>query len=178
MDEIGENARATTQKGAYGTYGNTVESKLRGYIAIIQDEIYLVIGHARQIEMARISKASKTIGQTTAFDTTTTGAEGLVQRPPACHEQIPTPSAHSTAHAIPSPGQPLPLDPHCKMCNIIFYLWISVAVISLAVGLWRSFATSDEGKGFTDAAYIVAVGGLVIYPVQNRHALKCRLGKR
>ena len=27
----------------------------------------------------------------------------------------------------------------------------------------------DEGKGFTDAANIVAVGGLVLYPLQARH---------
>jgi len=46
--------------------------------------------------------------------------------------------------------------------------------LSLVVGLWRSFQTSDEGKGFTDAAYVVAVGGLVIFPIHNRHAYSCR----
>jgi hypothetical protein len=30
----------------------------------------------------------------------------------------------------------------------------------------------DEGKGFTDAANIVAVGGLVLYPLQTRHNQK------
>lgn len=63
---------------------------------------------------------------------------------------------------------------HCRNCNILFGLWIFIAALSLAVGLWRSFQTFDEGKGFTDAAYVVAVGGLIIYPVQNRHNERCK----
>ena len=62
----------------------------------------------------------------------------------------------------------------CRLCTIIFFLWILLAAGSLTVGLWRSFATGDEGKGFTDAAYIVAVGGLVVFPVQARHNKRCR----
>ena len=42
-----------------------------------------------------------------------------------------------------------------------FFFWIVLAAASLAMGVWRSFVTGDEGKGFTDAAYVVAVGGLV-----------------
>lgn len=45
---------------------------------------------------------------------------------------------------------------------------------SVVIGLWRSIGTADEGKGFTDAAYIVAVGGVILYPVQNRHASRCK----
>jgi hypothetical protein len=44
----------------------------------------------------------------------------------------------------------------------------------VVIGLWRSIATADEGKGFTDAAYIFAIGGVILYPVQNRHASRCK----
>jgi hypothetical protein len=70
--------------------------------------------------------------------------------------------------------EPAALIRHCLGCNIIFCLWIFLAVLSLVVGLWRSYKTSDEGKGFTDAAYVVAVGGLIIFPVQNRHSYVCK----
>ncbi|CZR56608.1 uncharacterized protein PAC_06497 [Phialocephala subalpina] len=40
----------------------------------------------------------------------------------------------------------------CKGCFIVYLLWGAVAVGSLVIGLWRSFITGDEGKGFTDAA--------------------------
>lgn len=62
----------------------------------------------------------------------------------------------------------------CSVCNILLFFWIFLALLSLTVGLWRSFETSDEGKGFTDAAYVVAVGGLIIFPIQNRHASTCK----
>lgn len=52
--------------------------------------------------------------------------------------------------------------------------WFVIIVGSVAIGLWRSIVTADEGKGFTDAAYIVAIGGVILYPVQNRHARKCK----
>ena len=48
-------------------------------------------------------------------------------------------------------------------------MWAFVAADSLAVGLWRSFATGDEGKGFTEEAYEVTVGGLVVFPIKSRH---------
>lgn len=63
----------------------------------------------------------------------------------------------------------------CRMCTTIYFLWFAIITGSLAIGLWRSFATSDEGKGFTDAAYVVAVGGLIIYPIQTRHGQRCKL---
>jgi len=138
-----------------------------------------LVGHTESIELllTTLHIRSTALGQTTA--TETTGAETLVQRP-ARYESPQT--SHSDndgpAHTIPSLGQPLLPVLHCKMCTILFYLWIFLATTSLAVGLWRSLATSDEGKGFTDAAYVIAVGGLVIYPIQNRHALRCRLNKQ
>jgi hypothetical protein len=63
---------------------------------------------------------------------------------------------------------------YCRVCLVIYSLWFLIAAGSLAVGLWRSFALGDEGKGFTDAAYIVAVGGLVLFPVQARHTQRCQ----
>jgi hypothetical protein len=82
---------------------------------------------------------------------------------------IAEPSDESSLHEEPA----VPIR-HCSVCNILFCLWIFLALLSLVVGVWRSFKTSDEGKGFTDAAYVVAVGGLIIFPVQNRHAYTCK----
>jgi hypothetical protein len=46
---------------------------------------------------------------------------------------------------------------------------------SLAIGLWRSFTTGDEGKGFTDAAYIVAAGSILVFLIQRMHNQRCRM---
>lgn len=35
--------------------------------------------------------------------------------------------------------------------------------------------TGDEGKVFTDAAYILAFGGLVVVGVQTKHGLRTKL---
>ncbi|CZR63065.1 uncharacterized protein PAC_12962 [Phialocephala subalpina] len=64
--------------------------------------------------------------------------------------------------------------PKCRLCKILRVLWLTIIAGSLGIGLWRSIVTADEGKGFTDAAYVVAVGGLVLYPVQDRHSRKCK----
>jgi hypothetical protein len=77
---------------------------------------------------------------------------------------------------VARPGQPQLLVSYCKFCNILFYLWILLAASSLAVGMWRSCMT-DEGKGFTDAACIIGLGSLIMFPLQNRHFKKCRLLK-
>jgi len=57
----------------------------------------------------------------------------------------------------------------CRTCIIPHLLWMVVEAPSLVVGPWRSFATHDEGKGFTDAAYVVTVSDLFVYPIQTRH---------
>lgn len=62
----------------------------------------------------------------------------------------------------------------CNLCKTFYAFWFLIIASSLAVGFWRSVVTSDEGKGFTDAAYMVAVGGIILYPVQDRHARRCR----
>jgi hypothetical protein len=126
---------------------------------------------ARLTDAARMLDSSVAIGLTTAINTTS-GAETILQRPARYEDPLTHRSdSDEPAHVIPSLGQPLLPVPHCKMCNILFYLWISLADTSLAVGLWRSLATSDEGKGFTDAAYVIAVGGLgshLPYPESSR----------
>ncbi|PVH87940.1 hypothetical protein DL98DRAFT_566332 [Cadophora sp. DSE1049] len=66
----------------------------------------------------------------------------------------------------------------CVACFAVYLLWVAVAVGSLVLGLWRSFATGDEGKGFTDAAYVVAVGGIVVFPIQSRHGQRCRASRQ
>jgi hypothetical protein len=104
---------------------------------------------------------------------------GLRRFMPACGEaDTRSQRIHDSLAPFPSLGHPLLPVAHYKVCAVLFYLWISLAATSLAVGLWRSLTTSDEGKGFTDAAYVVAVGGIVIYPIQNRHASRCRSGFR
>jgi hypothetical protein len=69
------------------------------------------------------------------------------------------------------------LSQGCRTCRIIIFSWIVVVVGSLAIGLWRSFATGDEGKGFTDAAYVVAAGSIIIFPIQRMHNQRCKLIK-
>ncbi|EPE37113.1 hypothetical protein GLAREA_09276 [Glarea lozoyensis ATCC 20868] len=66
------------------------------------------------------------------------------------------------------------LSQTCRMCWIIMLCWILVFTGSLAVGLWRSFATQDEGKGFTDAAYVVAAGSILVFSIQRMHNQRCR----
>jgi len=61
----------------------------------------------------------------------------------------------------------------CRTCKIIIFSWIAIVAGSLAIGLWRSFATGDEGKGFTDAAYMVATGSLIMFPIQRMHSRRC-----
>jgi len=63
---------------------------------------------------------------------------------------------------------------NCKICKVIFLFWMGLAAFSLIIGLWRSIVTGDEGKGFTDAAYVVAVGGLILFPIQTRHYKHCK----
>ena len=63
---------------------------------------------------------------------------------------------------------------NCKICKVIFFFWMGLAAFSLIIGLWRSLVTGDEGKGFTDAAYVVAVGGLILFPIQTRHYQHCK----
>lgn len=63
----------------------------------------------------------------------------------------------------------------CRTCGILVLFWILIPLASVAIGFWRSFATGDEGKGFTDAAFIVAAGGMIMYPIQRMHNRKCIL---
>ncbi|KAG4421374.1 hypothetical protein IFR04_005433 [Cadophora malorum] len=87
-------------------------------------------------------------------------------------ELIPT----TTFEFLDSEGNgALSLRQKCLTCSVIYLMWATVAGDRLAIGLWRSFATGDEGKGFTDAAYVVAVGGIVVFPIQSRHGRQCRV---
>ncbi|CAG8978928.1 hypothetical protein HYALB_00011190 [Hymenoscyphus albidus] len=63
----------------------------------------------------------------------------------------------------------------CRAFEIILISWFPVAVVSLGTGLWRSFATGGEGKGFTDAAWVVATGSVVLLAVQKIHDRRCKL---
>jgi len=93
-----------------------------------------------------------------------------------------TPEASShgsqTPDSVITSLQPLSesaLSQSCRTCRIIIFSWIVVVAGSLAIGLWRSFATGDEGKGFTDAAYVVSAGSIIVFPIQRMHNQRCRL---
>ncbi|KAE9374079.1 hypothetical protein N431DRAFT_464366 [Stipitochalara longipes BDJ] len=80
--------------------------------------------------------------------------------PEASSHDSPTPdSAITTLQPLSKPALPQ----SCQTCKIIIFSWIMVVAGSLAIDLWRSFATGDEGKGFTDAAYVVAAGSIIIF---------------
>jgi hypothetical protein len=139
---------------------------------MIQDTAYNLDVRLQQIDekLARPTAPDYSTATTTAQD-----PASLTQRPSRHNDAV----VHVTNIAEPRLKSFLNEEPaflirHCPCCNILFCLWILLAFLSLAVGLWRSFKTSDEGKGFTDAAYVVAVGGLIIFPVQNRHAYTCK----
>lgn len=97
----------------------------------------------------------------------------IQQRPPS---PPPPPSYPRPFHAleIEEAGSYIPKRPkNCKGCFTIHLLWGIVAASSLAIGLWRSFSTGDEGKGFTVAAYIFGVGGALVLQFQSGHKERC-----
>lgn len=148
------------------------QQALQEYSEMIQDTTYKLGARLQQIDekAARHPALDYSTATATAQDPIS-----LTQRPSRHNDTV----VHSTEIvetrlASHSSEEPVVLIQHCPGCSILFCLWILLAFLSLAVGLWRSFKTSDEGKGFTDAAYVVAVGGLIIYPIQNRHAYTCK----
>ncbi|CAG8978927.1 hypothetical protein HYALB_00011189 [Hymenoscyphus albidus] len=60
----------------------------------------------------------------------------------------------------------------CHFCQLITVFLLLIAVGSLAVGVWRTFLTGDEGKGFTDAGWFATVGS-TLYVVMDRVHGKC-----
>lgn len=83
-------------------------------------------------------------------------------RPPSTYFEVAEPGAISQ-HSQP-----------CRMCNILSGAMVSTVASGTAVGFWRSVATGDEGRGFTDAAFVVAAGGALAYSAHIRHAPRCR----
>lgn len=81
------------------------------------------------------------------------------------------------AYSVTFESNSIILPAKCKRCDVLAALWFAIGISSLAVGLWRSFATGSEGDGFTAAAYMVAVGGLLLYPVQNCYFSRCRVAR-
>jgi hypothetical protein len=111
-----------------------------------------------------------------AIDTGSRAQQPLqrVSNQPSASVSHDEPAASSNAPPLdhddsPEREETATLSFQCRNCMVIYLLWLLVVAASLAVGFWRSFVTNDEGKGFTEAAYIVAVGGIIVRPIQNRH---------
>ena len=54
------------------------------------------------------------------------------------------------------------------MCVTIYFAW-TLCRAAQSGGSVYLFATGDEGKAFTDAGYVVAVGGILVGNVHHRH---------
>ena len=74
-----------------------------------------------------------------------------------------------TLSPAPSPTKTT-TEAGCNVCRVLYMLWLVIIATSPVVGFWRSAVIGDEGKGFTDAAYIVVVEGLILFPVHNWHS--------
>jgi hypothetical protein len=65
-----------------------------------------------------------------------------------------------------------------RPCLILAYLASLTISSSLVLALWWSIAHKDPSGGFTMAGYIVAVGGIVMFPIQSHHSKSCKCWKR
>jgi hypothetical protein len=83
-------------------------------------------------------------------------------------------AVHRVVPDIQPIGEVVTSASYCKVCIVIYSLWFTIAAGSFPVGTWRSYAVADESRSFTDAVYIVAVGGLALYSMYIRHNQRCR----
>ena len=58
-------------------------------------------------------------------------------------------------------------------CVVYKRLLAVIAMVSLSLSLWWAVWKADVSGGFTVGAYMVAVGSMVILPMQNRHNSRC-----
>lgn len=61
---------------------------------------------------------------------------------------------------------------HCLTCWVLLCLRISVAILGLAVGIWRCYK-ADEVTGFTVGSFVVGVGLVLVKGVQEWHNKVC-----
>ncbi|KAK3696566.1 hypothetical protein LTR37_017908 [Vermiconidia calcicola] len=66
-----------------------------------------------------------------------------------------------------------------RTCIILILLCAATILFSLTIALWWTLTHhSDVSGGFTMGGYIVAVSGLPLYVIQNRHSKDCRCWRR
>ena len=71
-----------------------------------------------------------------------------------------------------APSQPL------RTCFILIALCFATVTLSLSIALWWSFYANDVSGGFTMAGYIVALGGIIMFPIQSAHSKSCTCWRR
>ena len=69
---------------------------------------------------------------------------------------------------------PLPTKQSWRGCVILIVLCATTVLTSLSLALWWSMMHRDVSGGFTMGGYIVAVGGVILYPIQARHSKTCQ----
>ncbi|KAK3720374.1 hypothetical protein LTR37_003785 [Vermiconidia calcicola] len=66
-----------------------------------------------------------------------------------------------------------------RTCIILIVLCAATILFSLTIALWWTLTHhNDVSGGFTMGGYIVAVSGLPLYVMQNRHSKDCRCWRR
>ena len=65
-------------------------------------------------------------------------------------------------------------DSSWRTCVILSMVSAGAVLTSLSLALWWSMTRNDVSGGFTIGGYIVAVGCLVLYPIQYQHSKSCR----
>ena len=63
-------------------------------------------------------------------------------------------------------------------CKMYTHLLALTALASLASSLVWAIVKSDVSGGFTMGAYMVALGSMMVLPLQNRHCAACRTCRR
>jgi hypothetical protein len=93
-----------------------------------------------------------------------------LHNPPTYHSNIP----------LPTPGLQLQVARLrlFRTCLIMIYLAAITIISSLVIALWWSITRKDPSGGFTMAGYIIAVGGIVMFPIQSHHSKSCRCWRR
>jgi hypothetical protein len=93
-----------------------------------------------------------------------------LNNPPTYSSQVspPTPGLHSRVSKLRL----------FRTCLVLAYVAAFTITSSLIVALWWSFKHNDASGGFTMAGYMVAVGGIIMYPIQSRHSKGCTCWKK
>lgn len=84
--------------------------------------------------------------------------------------------AHGPRVQHPIDRGPAPLQR--RTCFILIGVASGTILASLSIALWWSMTAHDVSGGFTMAGYIVALGGIIMYPIQSAHSRNCTCWRR